>query len=270
MGQTAVQFLDVAGRSIAMRATPSPLAGGVGLFWLPGFKSDMDSTKAAALAAFADGRFGCTRFDYSGHGQSGGQFEDGTIGGWLAEAAAVFVATTGPQVVIGSSMGGYIALLMQRLLMATRPDAARRIGAMVLIAPAWDMTEELMWRAFTPTQQAALMAEGHYLRPSEYGEPYKITRGLIEEGRGHCLKGHPSDPGCPVHILQGLLDDAVPPAHTRRLLELLPGRHVVLEEIADGDHRLSRPQDIARLFKIVERLAAGLAAGSGDHDRPAS
>jgi pimeloyl-ACP methyl ester carboxylesterase len=261
MGQTALQFLDVAGRSIAIRATAPPTPGGVGVFWLPGFKSDMDSTKAAALAAFADGRLGCTRFDYSGHGQSGGLFEDGTIGAWLDEAEAVFLTTTGPQVVIGSSMGGYIALLLLRRLITARPETAKRIAALVLIAPAWDMTEELMWRAFTPYQQAAMLAEGHYLRPSDYGEPYKITRQLIEEGRAHLITGHPFDPGCPVHILQGMEDTSVPPLHTRALRDLLAGRHVVLEEIADGDHRLSRPQDIARLCEIVGRLANGAQAG---------
>jgi pimeloyl-ACP methyl ester carboxylesterase len=240
MADAAPQFIDVAGRRIAVRITAPPHGGAPGLFWLPGFRSDMDSTKATALAEFAAGRYGCTRFDYSGHGLSGGAFEDGTVGTWLADAQAAFaVAPGGRQIVVGSSMGGYIALVLLRRLLVSDPAAA----------------EQLMWRAFTPYQQAALMAEGQYLRPSEYGEPYPITRALIEEGRSHLMADQPADPGRPVYILQGLMDDAVPPAHTRRLLELLPGRHVTMEEIADGDHRLSRPQDIARLIEVVTRLA---------------
>ena len=249
------EFLDVDGRRIAVLAAPARKAP-CGLFWLSGFKSGMVSTKAAALAEFAQGRFAMTRFDYSGHGQSSGQFEDGTIGDWLDEAEAVFAkVSTGPQIVIGSSMGGYIALLLLRRLLRRTQGEAARVKALVLIAPAWDMTEALMWRAFTPYQQAALMAEGFYMRPAEYGEPYKITRDLIEEGRAHLIGGHPFDPGRPVHIFQGLLDDSVPPAHTRALLGLLPGGHVTLEEIPDGDHRLSRPGDIARLCAVVTALA---------------
>lgn len=254
MGTLKPQFLDVGGRSIAV--IEDPVAGATGLLWLPGFKSDMASTKAAALAEFANGRFGLTRFDYSGHGQSGGRFEDGTIGDWLDEAEVAFRgATRGPQVVIGSSMGGYIALLLMRRLLAQAPAEAARIKALVLIAPAFDMTQDLMWNAFTPEQQASVMAVGHYMRPSEYGEPYQITRRLIEEGRSHLLAGHPFDPGCPVHVFQGLLDDAVPAVHTRKLAALLTGRQLTIEEIADGDHRLSRPQDIARLLEVVAKLA---------------
>ena len=249
------EFLDVDGRRIAVMAHPEPEAD-CGLLWLPGFKSDMASTKASALAGFARGRFAMTRFDYSGHGQSDGHFENGTIGAWLDEAQAVFSKiTTGPQIIIGSSMGGYIALLLLRRLLARAPIEAARIKALVLIAPAWDMTEALMWRAFTPYQQAALIAEGFYLRPSVYGEPYKITCALIEEGRAHLIGGHPFDPGRPVHIFQGLLDDSVPPAHTRALVDLLPGGSVTLEEIPGGDHRLSQPRDIARLCAVVAALS---------------
>jgi pimeloyl-ACP methyl ester carboxylesterase len=257
MSTQSPQFIDVDGRRIATLVDPGPAAGATGLFWLPGFKSDMTSTKATALADFARGRYGCNRFDYSGHGLSGGAFEDCTIGDWLAEAEAVFTGlTAGPQIVIGSSMGGYIALLLLRRMMASAPDHARRIAALVLIAPAVDMTETLMWEAFSPAQKAALLAQGYYLRPSTYGEPYKITRRLIEEGRTHLIGSAPFDPGRPVHIFQGLLDDAVPPAHTQRLLALLTGGHVTLEEIADGDHRLSRPEDVARLCEVITALAS--------------
>ena len=258
MSGAELQTVDVNGREIAVLATRTPKEGGAGLLWLPGFKSDMASTKAFALADFAVGRFGCTRFDYSGHGRSGGRFEDGTIGDWLDDAAAVFTTVTaGPQIVIGSSMGGYIALLLLKRLMARSPEDAARIKAIVLIAPAWDMTNELMWKAFSDGQKAALLADGFVLRPSEYGEPYKITKRLIEEGREHLLAGKPFDPGRRVHIFQGMLDDSVPPAHTRQLLELLPGGHVTLVEVADGDHRLSRDQDIQALCAAVATLAEG-------------
>ena len=251
-----LQFIDIESRSIAALITPTPPSASCGLFWLPGYKSDMASTKATALADFACGRFGCTLFDYSGHGRSSGAFEDGTIGTWLADACAVFTrATAGPQVVVGSSMGGYIALLLLRQLMAQAPIDAARIKAVVLIAPAWDMTEALIWQAFSPAQKSRLLADGVIPRPSDYGEPYNITRALIEEGRAHLIGGQPFDPGRPVHIIQGLCDTSVPPAHTRRLLELLEGPRVFLEEIPDGDHRLSRPQDIATLLTIVARLA---------------
>ena len=253
-------FIDVDGRKIAVLAQAAPRSGGAGVFWMPGFKSDMTGTKAEAVAALAQSRLAMTRFDYSGHGQSGGAFEDGTIGAWLDEGCAVFARiTTGPQVIIGSSMGGYLALLLLRRLLSQSPDHAARITALVLIAPAWDMTEVLMWKAFTPTQQAALMSEGHYLRPSDYGEPYKITRGLIVEGRMHLMAGTAFDPGRPIHIFQGLLDDAVPPAHVRKLATMLTGGHVTIKEIPDGDHRVSRPEDIARLCEVVAALATGCA-----------
>ena len=256
MGEREPQFLDVGGRKIAVLSAPADTLGKTGLFWLPGFRSDMVSTKAAALAEYARGRYAMTRFDYSGHGQSGGAFEDATIGDWLDEAEAVFRAETrGPQVVVGSSMGGYIALLLLRRLLAEVPVEAARIKGLVLIAPAFDMTETLMWRAFSIEQQEQLLAQGYYLRPSEYGEPYKITRALIKEGRDHLIAGYPFDPGRRVHVLQGLLDDAVPAGHTRTLKGVLTGGHLTIEEVADGDHRLSREQDVARLLQVVGDMA---------------
>ena len=248
------QMLDVNGRAIAVLT--EPVLGATGLFWMPGFKSDMVCTKATELAAFAGGRFGITRFDYSGHGQSGGAFDEGTIGAWLDEAEAVFRRiTTGPQVVIGSSMGGYLALLLLRRLLVEAPLHAARIKALVLIAPAWDMTEALMWNAFSPAQKTALLDHGFYQRPSEYGEPYVITRRLIEDGRNHLIADKTEAPGRPVHIFQGALDTSVPLAHTRALIPLLPGPGVTLEEIPDGDHRLSTPRDIARLLEVVSQCA---------------
>lgn len=244
-------------RSIAVRFAPAARAGGIGLFWLSGYKSDMASTKATALATWAkDKGFGATLFDYSGHGLSGGAFTDGTIGRWLEEAFAVFTTVTrGPQVIVGSSMGGHIALLLLRKLAKEAPEEARRVRGAVLIAPAWDMTEELMWKQFPEDARRILIDDGVFLLPSEYGEPYQITRALIEDGRDHLFARRPFDPGCPVIILQGLLDPDVPATHTRELLTFLKGQKVRLVEIPDGEHRLSRPEDLAKLFAAIEELA---------------
>jgi pimeloyl-ACP methyl ester carboxylesterase len=246
----------VPARSIAYRSDPAP-AGGIGLFWLSGYKSDMASTKVTELAAFARAEgYGCTRFDYSGHGLSSGEFTQGTIGAWLEEGEAVFRRlTSGPQIIVGSSMGGYIAILLLRRLMMVAPEDAERVVGLVLIAPAWDMTEELMWKQFTPEAKRELAATGVFNRPSEYGEPYAISRALIEEGRSHLIARRPFDPGRPVVILQGCLDTAVPVAHTRGLLDILQGGRAELIEIADGEHRLSRPQDLSLLFAKIEQLA---------------
>lgn len=243
-------------RSIAYRTALSQTANATGLFWLSGFMSDMASTKAAAVAEWAaEHSLSSTRFDYSGHGVSDGPFTDGTIGRWLEEACAVFTrVTAGPQVIIGSSMGGHIALLLLRRLLREQPAEAQRIKGLVLIAPAWDMTEELMWKRFGDDARRAILEQGIYQQPSAYGSPYPITRGLIEDGRGHLLARKPFDPGRPVVILQGLLDPDVPAAHTRELMEFLTGGHVKFVEIADGEHRLSRPQDLALLFDAIGKL----------------
>ena len=231
---------------------------GVGVFWLSGFMSDMASTKSAALAEFCVQRgLGYTRFDYAGHGVSGGAFRDGTIGRWLEETRAVFKhVTSGPQIVVGSSMGGHIALLLMRALMRDAPDEARRMIALVLIAPAWDMTEELMWKQFPQNVREEIMRDGVHMRPSNYGQPYMITRDLIEDGRKHLIGGAQLDPRRPVTILQGALDEDVPVAHAHRLVEMMGGgAGVRLIEIPDGEHRLSRPQDLELLFKTIAAFA---------------
>jgi pimeloyl-ACP methyl ester carboxylesterase len=252
--QTLIAGEGEEARSIAYRSTPATHA--TGLFWLSGFMSDMASTKATAVAEWAEKHgLSSTRFDYSGHGISGGDFKDGTIGRWLEEAITVFTrVASGPQVIIGSSMGGHIALLLLHKLLRDEPAEAQRIKALVLIAPAWDMTEELMWKRFGEDARRTILEHGVYEQPSAYGSPYPITRGLIEDGRRHLLAREPFDPGRPVVILQGLLDPDVPASHTRELTEFLTGGHVKLIEIADGEHRLSRPQDMALLFQEIGKL----------------
>jgi pimeloyl-ACP methyl ester carboxylesterase len=250
-------FIEVGqGGSARKIAVRTHAGGGPGLFWLGGFKSDMQGTKALALDDWAreHGR-ACVRFDYSGHGESGGDFADGTIGRWLEESVAVFGQfCTGPQVVVGSSMGGWIALLLAREI-ARRPGKASLAG-LVLIAPAPDFTEELMWKGFPPEVKREIETRGVWFRPSEYGDgsPYPITRNLIEEGRNHLLLGGTIDVGCPVRILQGAQDPDVPWRHAFALVHRLPADDVVLTMIQDGDHRLSRPQDIARLLAAVAEI----------------
>lgn len=242
-------------RRIAYRTAAATTPGTPGLLWLSGFKSDMASTKATAVAAFARQHgLGATLFDYSGHGLSSGRFEDGTIGRWLEEAVAVFRRVTrGPQVVIGSSMGGHIALLLLKRLLADHPEDAKRLAALVLIAPAWDMTEELIWKGMPAAARRDIAERGVAYRQSEYGEPYAITRLLIEDGRRHLLARQPFDPGRPVYILQGARDPDVPLAHTRALVEFLRGGRTELVVVSDGEHRLSRPEDLALLFDLVGR-----------------
>jgi pimeloyl-ACP methyl ester carboxylesterase len=249
-------FIDVgngtAKRKIAVRVRTGKSPG---LFWLSGFNSDMQGTKAVALDAWAAGHGrGCVRFDYSGHGSSGGAFIDGTIGRWLEESVAVFDRfCEGPQVAIGSSMGGWMALLLAREI-ARRGAGRATLAGLVLIAPAPDFTEELMWKGFSPEIRQEIETKGVWLRPSEYGEPYPITKALIEEGRNHLLLGRAIEVGCPVRILQGAQDPDVPWQHAFALAQRLPSDDVVLTMIQDGDHRLSRPQDIARIIAAVKEF----------------
>ena len=253
MAEPLAERLTVGGgadtREIAVlhRAGKAP-----GLFWLGGFRSDMTGSKATALDGYAATRgLAATRFDYSGHGLSGGRFEDGTISRWLDEARAVFDRyATGPQIVVGSSMGGWIAL---RLAESLRDSG--RVAGLVLIAPAVDMTRALMWDTWSKTARKALMATGAYLRPSEYSdEPYPVTRALIEDGDKHLFGDRLIEVGCPVHILQGMEDKDVPWRHVQGLVHRLASDDVVLTLVKDGDHRLSRPEDIERLTAAIDGL----------------
>jgi pimeloyl-ACP methyl ester carboxylesterase len=243
-----------AARRIAVRTAKGASPG---LFWLGGFKSDMRGTKVEALAAHADkaGR-AMLRFDYSGHGESGGRFEDGTIGRWLEEARAVFETfAKGPQIVVGSSMGGWIALLLARDLVR-RPVLQASIAGIVLIAPAADFTEELMWPSLPAAARRDIEEKGVWQWPSNYGDgPYPITRALIEDGRRHLILNGPIEVGCPVRVLQGALDPDVPWQHAMKLVACLPQDDVVFTLVKDGNHRLSRPEDIERLLRAVDELA---------------
>ena len=261
MADTQPQFLSVGAgaeqRRIAYLRQQAADARGPGVVWLCGLKSEMTSTKAAAVAAWAaeHGR-DCLRFDYSGHGQSAGNFEDGTVSRWLEEARAVLGQfTKGAQVLIGSSMGGYIALLLLRALLAEAPAEAARIKALVLIAPAWDMSE-LMWQRFSTSARKDIEEKGVYLRPSNYGDgPYPITRAFIEDGRKHLIGAEPFDPGRPVHILHGLQDPDVPWEHTLDLVAHLGGDWTRVSAVPDGEHRLSRPEDIALLLDTIRDVS---------------
>ena len=255
MNDKSLKFLEIGAENERRKLAIRERSGAApGLFWLSGFKSDMKGTKAAALAEWAEkaGR-ACVRFDYSGHGESGGTFTDCTIGRWLADSLAVFEACCrGPQVLIGSSMGGWLALLLVRALKERRQPATASVAGMVLVAPAVDFTEELMWKRFTPEIKRELEEKGVWQRPSAYSpEPYLVTRQLVEEGRRHLLLGSMIEVGCPVRILQGVEDPDVPWRHAVELVSRLANDDVVLTLVKDGDHRLSRPEDIERLIGAV-------------------
>lgn len=217
--------------------------------FLPGFLSDMTGLKGTELGGFCAARGqALLRFDYSGHGQSGGRFEDGTIGGWLEDTLAIIDRVSeGPLVLVGSSMGGWIALLAA----IARPE---RIAGLVGIAAAPDFTERLMWQAMTFEERARLMTHDVIHGPSEYGNPYPITRALIEDGRRHLLLDEPIPISCPIRLLHGQRDRDVPWELALLTADKLasPGVHVTL--VKDGDHRLSRPQDLALLRRTLAAL----------------
>lgn len=242
-------FVSPQGRRLAYRySAPST---GLTFVWLSGFKSDMTGTKVTVLETWAQqAGHGFLAFDYSGHGVSGGAFEDGTISAWREDAlAAIEGLTSGALVLVGSSMGGWMALLSALAL-------KNRVAAMVLIAPAPDFTQKLMWPEFSAEQQAEIMEQGRTLRPSDYGDPYPITRDLIEDGNQWALLDAPIDLTCPIRILQGMQDPDVPWQHAFRLVEALKSEDLVFSLIKDGDHRLSRDQDIERLVATCGELAA--------------
>jgi len=221
-----------------------------GLFWLGGFKSDMLGSKANYLNEFGQKNgLEVTRFDYSGHGKSSGEFVNGTISDWLEEAKAVFEQTSGEQIIIGSSMGGWLALLLNKAL---RKKNENRIKAIILIAPAIDMTKDLMEDRFSDKEIAELNQTGLIEKPSDYDEPYILTKQLIDDGEKHLLFSNVSIiTNCPIHILQGGLDKDVPLAHALKLVSYLNMDEVNFTLIPDGGHSLSRAQDLAKLGEVI-------------------
>ncbi len=261
MTEQAAEFLQIGvgddARDIALihrHATSQPDAPM--LVWLGGYRSDMTGTKAIELDRFAaENGLACLRLDYSGHGASGGDFKRGTISRWLEEAIAVVRAKSSSRVVlIGSSMGGWIALRMVEEL--RKGDGAPSVAGLVLIAPAPDFTAELIEPSLTDAEKASLLEKGYFEEHSEYSpEPNIFTRALMEDGRQNRVLQGIITTGCPVHILQGMRDPDVPYQHALKLVEHLPADDVVLTLIRDGDHRLSRPQDIDRMLAAVKTLA---------------
>jgi pimeloyl-ACP methyl ester carboxylesterase len=260
------QFLEAgapqAPRRIAFLRRESANSALPGLVWLGGFMSNMRATKASFLDDYATqaGR-AYLRFDYSGHGDSDGEFENGTIGAWLEESLAIIRAESqGPQILIGSSMGGWLALLCAQALAAS--GEARRLAGLVLIAPAADMTERLIWDHLSLDLREEIEKTGRCFLPSDYSaSPYPITRGLIEEGRNHLILGGTIRTHCPVHILQGMMDVDVPWTHASLLVEHLAGDPVVLTLVKDADHRFSRPSDLMLLAQAIDSVAAIPAQG---------
>ena len=222
-----------------------------GVMFCGGFMSDMTGTKATALEAHCRraGR-AFVRFDYSGHGVSEGAFRDGTIGAWRDDALAVLdEIARGPQVIVGSSMGGWIVLL----LALARPE---RVAGLVGVAAAPDFTEDLIWSTLDDEGRRTLAESGEIVMPCDYGEdPYPITMGLIEEGRDHLLLRAPIALRCPIHLLQGMRDEDVPWRTVLKIAELVESERVVVELVKDGDHRLSREDDLARLCAAVDAIS---------------
>jgi len=256
----AAQFLDIPAdaaadfpaRRLAYVATDGRAPT---IIWMGGFRSDMTSTKAMKLeeAASAEGR-ASLRFDYSAHGESSGDFATATLSQWLDDALHMIREKGGKKpVIVGSSMGGWLALRAAQILVAEGNPP----GGLVLIAPAVDFTEALMWAQFPETIRRQIMEEGVWYRPSEYSpEPYPITKALIEDGRRHLLLGKALKFGVPIHILQGGQDPDVPLAHVERFVAELAQDDVRMTVIPDGSHRLSRDEDIETLQRITMALAA--------------
>jgi pimeloyl-ACP methyl ester carboxylesterase len=234
------------GVRIAYHRTPGDSPG---LVFLGGFASDMDGSKALALEAYAQARGRAfLRFDYQGHGQSSGQFAEGTIGQWRDDAlSALDQLTQGPQVLVGSSMGGWIMLLAA----LARPE---RIAGLVGIAAAPDFTDDLMWARMTAQQQQEVEDKGVWHMPSDYGDPLPVTHQLIGEGRKHKLLDGPIGIACPVRLLQGTADEEVPADWALKLQNALTSDDVEATLVKDADHRMSSERDLQRLRDTLDRL----------------
>lgn len=248
-------------RRIAYRFDEGQDASSPAVFWLSGFLSDMASTKVSALSAWAKHEgHAMLCFDYSGHGVSGGDILKASVGDWLEEAATMLELLKGRRVIlVGSSLGGWIGLLLARAL-AKSGDA--RLGGLVLIAPAWDMTEKLMWEKMSKKTRVIVETEGVFYAPSDYDDPYPLTKVLIQEGRNHLLAAGGIEVGCPVRILQGLRDEDVPWQHALAIVDLIEGDDVEITLVKDGNHRLSSPEDLRRLTRTVGALIETAASPS--------
>ncbi len=246
-------------RRIAMRVLPAKSGSSLpALVWLGGYRSDMTGTKAIELERHAAAcGCACIRFDYSGHGASGGAFIDGTISRWLEESLAV-IDHVGPErmVLVGSSMGCWVALRLIAELRARGEGA--RVAGLVLVAPAPDFTSDLIEPNLSDAERTSLAERGYFEEPTPYGpDPNIFTARLIEDGRKNRVMTGIIETGCPVHILQGMQDPDVPYGHALKLMEHLPSDDVVMTLIRDGDHRLSRPEDIGRILAAVAAMPAG-------------
>ena len=252
MTNSAIQFLDLGeGPSQRQIAYAHQTGRSPGLFWLGGYNSDMQGNKAQALVELGNEHgFAVTRFDYMAHGQSTGDFHQANISLWLEDAIAVFnKCCEGPQILVGSSMGGWLAMLLNQHI---RAQGAGKIVGMILIAPAVDMTRELVPQRFSQSQLAEMKSEGFIEVPSKYGDgPYIYTQNLVDDGEKHLLLGAPIETGCPVHILQGQQDPDVPASHAERLLQHFMLDEAQLAMVPDGDHRLSRPEDLDLLKRSI-------------------
>jgi pimeloyl-ACP methyl ester carboxylesterase len=231
--------------------------GPCGFFWLGGFMSEMTGSKGEALAHLARAtRRPCLRFDYSGHGQSEGLFSEGTITLWLEQATHMFLAhTKNKRIIVGSSMGGWLALLLARRLEKEDPSALRRMAGLVLIAPATDMTSALMWERFPTNARQALVEKGIWEMPSAYGAPYPITMKLIDDGEHHCILTEGLTLPMPVRILQGTEDLDVPPDHAVRTMAAIRAADMTLTLVKGGDHHLSVPHQLRLMQETVLALA---------------
>jgi pimeloyl-ACP methyl ester carboxylesterase len=261
--EAALDYVEFRGENaaplrLARRWRPATPAGAErpGLVWLGGFNSDMRGTKAEFLDAYAT-KHGLSflRFDYSGHGESEGRFIDGAVSDWFAQSLHMVESSTkGPQILIGSSMGAWIALLIARRFGET--GRVERLRALALLAPAPDFTERLIWDVVGDEARREIEQKGVWRRPSPYApEPTPITRRLIEDGRRHLLLGGVVRSFAPVHILQGLDDADVPWRYALSLLERLVADPADIGFIPGGDHRLSRESDLARLAATLDRIA---------------
>jgi alpha-beta hydrolase superfamily lysophospholipase len=236
-------------RRISYNVTPGNAPAGI--FWMSGFLSNMRSRKVSAVAHWCHEKgYTLTRFDYSGRGSSDGRIEDGSVSEWLGETKAVFTEKTrGPQILVGSSMGGWLALL----LMTALAKSQNRFAGCILIAPAWNMTQALMWEKFTPEIREEINTRGVYYNPSAYGD-YAITKHLIEDGQKNLIRPEDISLNCPLVILQGMRDPVVPWQRSLEFAERINHNDLVLEFIKDGDHSLSRDKDLAKLFLLLEGM----------------